>query len=63
MKIKPSEARKFHEELCGKHDKGTEVTVEEIAQTMEISTTKAMQYCFAMAYYGIAEKNGNGCVI
>lgn len=63
MKIKPSEARRFHEELCGKYDKGTEVTVEDIAQTMEISTTKAMQYCFAMVYYGITTKQGNNYVI
>lgn len=63
MKIRPSEAKKFYEELQGKCGKGRTVSVEHIAETMEITTMKAMQYCFAMVYYGITEKQGEGYVI
>ena len=69
MKIRPSQAREFYRDLCKKYNGDADKTcqgtasVEHIAQTMEITTMKAMQYCFAMVYYGITEKQGDGYVI
>lgn len=61
LKITPSEAMEFYNSLCEKH-RGL-MTAEDIAKTMEMEITDALLYCFAMVYYGITEKQGDGYAI
>lgn len=69
MRITPTQAKEFYRDLCGKYNGDANKTnqgiasAEHIAETMEINVTDAMRFCFAMVYYGITEKQGDGYVI
>ena len=69
MRITLSQAKSFYRDLCrmynrdaNKTNQGT-ASVEHIAKIMKMELEDAALFCFAMVYYGITEKQGNGYVI
>ena len=69
MKITLSQAKSFYRDLCRMYNGDTDKTnqgtasVEHIAETMKMNIEEAALFCFAMVYYGISEKQGDGYVI
>ena len=65
--ITERQAHEFYRDLCGavNGDKTCQgiLSVEAIAERMEISVSKANAYCQAMFKYGITEKQGGGVVV
>lgn len=65
--ITEKQAQEFYRDLCGtvnegKTSQGT-LSVEAIAEKMEISVSKAEAFCRAMFKYKITEKQGGGVVV
>lgn len=60
--ITEKQAEEFYRDLQGTAKDGI-LSVEAIAEKMEISVSKANAYCQAMFKYGITEKQGGGVVV
>ena len=68
FEITKAQAQEFYRDLCGtvnensKTCQGT-LSVEKIADRMEISIEKANEFCNAMIKYGITERQGGAIVV
>lgn len=62
-------AREFYRDLCGVYNGNANKTcqgiasVEHIAEAMGVSVSETQEFCDAMVYYGITERQGGGYVI
>ena len=69
LKITKEMAKEFYRDLCGTVYKGSKITcggvmsIEAIADHMEISVERATEFCSAMIKYGITEKQGGMIVV